>query len=192
MEEIFNMLNELQEKIGLLEMEAAELRKENAELRARLGATKAEPEPLKVYDRVEDIIWERGQHTANSYALQQFFGKKHDLRPWKQVIVKDVGQVYRSGGNQVMPDWYAIAHHRVLDVTANPWVCLVQEGDDAWESDRDDMERLVREYRGGLRHHINTWDDGSLGSELKQIYLETHDDTGPEMTRRPIPVTPAG
>lgn len=191
MDEVFALFAKLQEELEALQVKNAALEKENAELRARLNASKPEPEALKVYDSADEIVWERGPHTANSYALQQFFGNKHDMRPWKNVIVKGIGQVYWNGSNkQQMDDWYAIAHHRVLDVTADPWVSVIQEGDDAFESDREDMEKLVREYSGGLRQNLSNWSRHQLGAELLQAYLETHDADSPDDLSRPISVTP--
>lgn len=188
MEEIFAIIQRLQEQMAAQEAKIAALEKENQELRARVKVAPPAA-PLKVYSKVEDIVWERGPHNGNTGFLQAWFGSKVDTRPWLNVIVEGIGRVYRMNVAK-MPDWYAIAHHRVLDVTANPWVAVVQEGDDSFESDPADMSALVRNYSGGLRYALSTWDQHALGQSLKADFLETHDDPGIVDDRREIPVAP--
>lgn len=185
-------MDELIAQIAALMSQVEVLTAENQRLREELAKRKPaakEPEPLKEFDSVEDIEWERGPHNANTFALQQFFGKGVDTRPWKQVIVKGIGRVYRMGNQVGTPDWYGIAHNRCLDVTKSVWVCKAQEGDDAFESDYEDMARLVREYEGGLRWNLAEWDSHELGGKLKEEFLKTHDNPDPVTDRKPVPVT---
>lgn len=188
MEELFAMLSAMESKMLAMELELVTLRKENEDLRARLNVVKPAAEPLKEYDRVEDIIWEKLPWNANSWMIHITVGG--DPRGYKHVILKGVGEVYRMPAQKQTPDWYAIAHARVLDVTKNPWVHRVQEGDDSYESDPEDMKQLVREYSGGLRYNISNWDAHQLGAELKQVWLETHTETGPVDVSRPIDIAP--
>lgn len=174
-------------------------------LKAQLNAAangapvpKAIAEPLREFDTVADLVafvaesgWERGPHTADSFMLK-VAATGRDTRPWKQYIVKELGcRVYRAPYSTQSPDWYQIAHRRIVDVAGHVGkngqrycIAMTQEGDDAWESDEADMIELVKKYGGGLNRPFESWQRHDRGKKLAVAYLETHDDPGGEYTQR--------
>lgn len=173
-------------------------------LKAQLAAAadgkpvpKAAKEPLRQFDTVGDLVdfvaengWERDEHTADSFMLK-VAATGRDTRPYKQYIIKGLGRVYRAPYSTQSPDWYQIAHRRIIDISGHVGksggrycIAMTQEGDDAWESDEADMITLVQNYSGGLNRPLSSWDRHELGKKLKAVYLETHEDPGTEYTQR--------
>ena len=156
-----------------------------------------EPEPLKEFASIADLVeyvaengWDRAPYTAEAFTLK-VAGTGRDTRPYTQYIVHGIGRVYRWSYSTQKPDWYSIAHNRIVDVTGHVGkggqrycIAMAQEGDDAWEDDEADMLELVRNYSGGLTRPLSSWDRFELGKKLKAAYLETHDDPGIEYTQR--------
>lgn len=192
LEELAAKWAEMESRILSLEAENEALKKENDNLRTKLGMeVKVEEEPLKTFPSVQDIVWERWPDNDDTkkcfndlYMTSVLLGTKF-VPPWKHAIVEGLGEVRRGGGpGTQMPDWYAIAHHRVLDVTAKPWVRIVPSDDDGYESDPKDMAALVKNYSGALRYPLSSWDMHKTGMEMKKLYLQTHQDPGTNYTVR--------
>ena len=140
---------------------------------AKVPEKKRVTSDLKEFPSVEEIEWEKEGHTAKSWILQIWSGKNKDLRDWKHVLVD--GVEWRRFEGKAMPDWYAIAHHRIYDVTASVWAAKVQPGDDGFEDDPEDMVELIQNYNKPLRYNPEFWKNDELGAKLLKEFYKTHD-----------------
>ena len=183
--------------IETIQAEIAELEERLQDLRAQLVAAR-NSEPLAVYPSVESIDWPKERYEDNAETRSRFndtfmswamLGSKPCSwwPPYRNVMVEGHGEVRRVAGGWNaeklrgglnMPDWYAIAKHRIYNLLAPVWVALVQSGDDSVEEDKPDQEALIKAYaertqqgKAGLRYSIATWDTHSRGKELKPVYL---------------------
>lgn len=129
------------------------------------------PPPLKVYPTINDIEWEQWPDTDDTWSRFPewrmrlgLFNKQAKAAgrhlPWRNVIVEQYGELSNievRRGSGVQDDYELIINRRCLDVVGKIKPMWVQSGDDGFESDAGDKERLARNYQGKLNQPLTFW-----------------------------------
>lgn len=170
---------------------------------AGLESPMAPPPPLKVFSKLEDVVWEQWPDTPDTWKRfpdhrmqYQMMGNRGKVPverflPYRNVIVEGYGELRRFDGKS-SPDPVLILQHRVLDVTAKELVARVQADDDSFESDVSDWEFLAKNYQGGLRIALSSWKFWPQFAPYGEMLAEARPDLVIDPKSNRIRLTPAG